>query len=104
GLTGRSLDVAKRAGCVTDQGNRLACGQERFYEFDRVRIFGQIPHRAVAARVKNRVVIVSLDTVEANGRSELRLCGRVGLEPAREIGLQARLVAFGIERWLSTLR
>jgi hypothetical protein len=28
--------------------------------------------------------------------------GRIGLEPACEIGLEARLVAFGIERRLST--
>src|SRR4029077_11642688 len=103
-LTVRSLDVAKRAGCVTNQGNRLACGQERPDQFDRVRIFGQIPHRAVAARVENRVVIIGLDTVEANGRSELRLCSRIGFEPAREVGLEVRLVAFGIERRLSTLR
>ena len=27
-LTVRSLNVAKRAGCVADQGNWLSCGQE----------------------------------------------------------------------------
>ena len=63
-------------------------------QFDRIRIFGQIPHRPAPTRVEIRPVIVGVNTVEANGRSKLRLCGRIGFEPAREIGLEVRLVAF----------
>src|SRR5215469_13726597 len=82
----RGLNMAKRTRRMADQGNRLACGLERLNQFDGVRIFGQIPHRTVAAWVENGVVIVGLNTVETNGRSKLCLCSWIGFKPMCELG------------------
>ncbi len=51
----------------------LAGGDEALDQPDRIRVFGEIPHRPVAAGIEDRVEIGLLDTVEANRPGELRL-------------------------------
>ena len=76
----------------------LAGGNEGFDQLDGVLVFGEIPHRAVAARIEDGVEVFLLDAVEANGLVELSFRGRVLLEPEREVGAEFGFVALGIER------
>ena len=66
-------------------------------------VFGEIPHRAMAARIEDRVEVSLPHAVEANGLAELRFRGRIFLEAEGEVGAKFRLVALGVQRWLSAL-
>ncbi len=79
----------------------LPAARKDFDQLDRVLVFGEIPHRAMAARIEDRVEVFLPDAVEANGLVELSFRGRVLLEPARKVGLGFGLVTLGIE-WGTT--
>src|SRR5471030_3074748 len=59
-LTVRVLDVTQHTRRVADRRDRFAGLVKRLDQRDRVLIFGQIPQRAVAARIKHCVEIFSL--------------------------------------------
>jgi hypothetical protein len=82
----------------------LAGSNECFDQFDGMLVFGEIPHRAMAARVEDGVEVFLLDAVEANGLIQLSLCSCVLLEPAREISTGCGFVALGIERRTAAFR
>src|SRR5262245_36002493 len=83
---------------MTHQGNWLTGGEKGLDQLDRVLIFGEIPHRAVAARIENSIDDLLFDAVEANSLVKLSFCSGVFLEPARKVGLEFGLVTLGIER------
>ena len=72
--------MAQHAGGVADQRHWLTDGDEQLDQLDRVRIFGQVPHRAVSARVEKCVVILLLHAAETHRLVELCLGGGVLLE------------------------
>ena len=96
--------MAERARRVTNEGDGLVGSQESLNQLDRVRVLGQVPHRAMTAGIEDGVEILWLDAVEADRRGKLRLCCGIRLEPMREFGLEVRLVALRIERRLAALR
>ena len=51
----------------------LAGGKEGLDQLGGMLVFGEIPHRAVAARVEDGVEVFLPDAVEANGLVELQL-------------------------------
>ena len=67
-----------------------------------MRVLGQVPHRAVAAGIEDRVVIRSLDIGELQGFCEHSLGRGILLEALGQIGLALRHVAFRVERRLTT--
>src|SRR5277367_571024 len=75
------LDVTEGAGGMTHYADRLTCGKERLDQLDGVLVVGEIPHRTVAARIKDGVEVFLPDALEANGLVELSFRGRVLLEP-----------------------
>src|ERR1700722_12504358 len=76
----------------------LAGGEERLDQLDGVLVFGEIPHRTMAARIEEGVEIVLLDAIEAKGLVELSLRSRVLLKPERKISAGVGFVALGIKR------
>src|SRR5215471_3588237 len=66
-------------------------------------IFREIPHRAMAARIEDGVVVFLSHAVEAQRLVELSFGVRVLLEPTRDVGLKAGVFALGIERRASAL-
>src|SRR5262249_8233652 len=92
------LDVTQYSRGMTNQGDRLTGGEEGLDQLDRILIFGEIPHRAVAARIEDGVEAFLFDGVEANSFAKLSFCSGIFLEPARKVGLELGLVTFGIER------
>src|SRR5262245_16569835 len=92
------LGVPQHSRCMTHQGNWLTSGEEGLDQLDRILIFGEIPHWAVAARIENSIEAFLFDAVEANSLVKLSFCSGVFLEPARKVGLEFGLVTFGIER------
>ena len=83
---------------MTHDADGLAGGNEGLDQLDGVLVFGEIPHRAMAARVENGVEVFLFDTVEANSLVELSFRSRILLESKREIGTKFGFVALGIER------
>src|SRR5262245_17330275 len=83
---------------MTNQGDRLTGGEEGLDQLDRILIFGEIPHRAVAARIEDSIEAFLFDGVEANSFAKLSFRSGIFLEPARKVGLEFGLVTFGIER------
>ena len=49
------LDVTQHAWCMANGRNNLAGGRHGLDQLDRMRVFGQVPQRAMAARIKHRV-------------------------------------------------
>src|SRR5262245_35150713 len=96
-FAGGGLDVAQHAGGMADQRDWLAAGEEGLDQFDRVRIFGEVPHGAVPARIKNSIIILLLHALEPHSRVELVLCISVFLEATSNVGLEAGILALGIE-------
>ena len=82
----------------------FAGGNEGLDQLDGVLVFGEIPHRAVAARVEDGVEVFLLDAVKANGLVELSFRSRVLLEPERKVGAEVGFVALGVKRRSSALR
>ena len=66
-------------------------------------VFGQIPHRAVAARIEDGIVVLLLHAVEAHRLVELGLRVGVLLEATGDVRLEARILALGIERRTTAL-
>jgi len=97
------LDVAQRSGRMTHDGDGLAGGEEGLDQLDRVLVFGEVPHRAVAARIEQRVEVFLPDAVEADGLVELGLRRRIVLETHRQVGAELGLVALGVERRTAAL-
>jgi len=100
-LAGGRLDVAQDAGRVADQRHRLPGGEEGLDQLDGIGVFGQVPHRAVAARIKDGIVILLFHPFEAHRLVELALRVRVLLEAPGDIGPEAGILALGIE-WRTT--
>src|SRR5262245_34175039 len=88
---------------MANEGDGLACSDETLDQLDRVLILGQIPHWAMTAGIEDGVEIPWLNAVEPDCRGKLRLCCSIGVEPARQVGLEVLLVALRIERWLAAL-
>ena len=82
----------------------MPAARKELDQFDRVLVLGEIPHRAVTARIEHRVEVFLLDAVETNGLVELRFRLFVAFEAERELGAVFGLVALGIERWPSAFR
>src|SRR4249919_1942729 len=61
------LNVAKHGGGVANRGNGLAAVVEALDQFDRDRVFREIPHGAMAARVEDGVVIFRRYRVQPMG-------------------------------------
>ena len=57
----------------------LAGVQRGLDQRDGVRVFGQVPQRAMAARVEHRVIVRCLHVGPALGPCQLLLCGSLGL-------------------------
>ena len=89
---------------MTHDGDWLAGGEERLDQLDGVLVFGEIPHRAVAARIEDGVEIFLPDAVEANGLVKLSFRGRILFEPARKVGAEFGFVALGVKRRPAALR
>src|SRR5262249_48156302 len=89
---------------MTNQGDWLTGGKEGLDQLDRVPVFGEIPHRAVAARIEDGVEIFLLDPVKTDSSVKLSLRSDVLLEPERKVGPEFWLVALGIERGTTALR
>src|SRR5215831_6526685 len=102
-LAGGGLDVAQDAGRMADQRHRLPGGEERLDQLDGIGVFGQVPHRAVAARIEDGVVVLLLYAVEARRLVELALRVRVLLEATGDVSLEARILALGVERRTTAL-
>src|SRR5262249_57776616 len=96
--------MAQHAGSVADKRNGFAGSEERFDQLDRVLVFREIPHRTMAARIEDGVVVFLSDAVETQRLVELSFGVRVLLEPTRDVGLEARLVALGIKWRTAALR
>ena len=83
---------------MADHRERLAGGEEGFQQLDRVLVFGEIPHRPMAAGVEDGIVVFLPDAIEAHRPVELSVGVGILLKPAGDVGLEVRLVALGIER------
>src|SRR5262249_10373087 len=94
----------RQAGRVAKKRNGFAGSEERFDQLDRVLVFREIPHRAMAARIEDGVVVFLSHTVEAQRLVELSFGVRVLLEPTRDVGLKAGVLALGVERRAAALR
>ncbi len=89
---------------MANESDRLAGRDEGFDQLDRIRILGQIPQRAVAAGVEDRIEVLLVDAVQAHSFCELRLGNLVSAEAPRKVCLEHRLVALRVERRLAALR
>src|SRR5262245_2254127 len=67
------LDVAQRAGGMANQRHVLAGGEEGLDQRDGTGVFGQVPHRAMAARIEDGVVVLLFYAVEAHRLVQLAL-------------------------------
>src|SRR6516225_2805750 len=83
---------------MADQRHRLSGGKEGLDQPNRIGVFGQIPHWAVAARIEDSVVVLLFHTVEAQRLIKLALRLRVLLEATGDVRLEAWILALGIER------
>src|SRR6516225_9384801 len=100
-LAGGGLDAAPDAGRMADQRHRLPGGEEGLDQLDGIRVFGQVPHRAVAARIEDGIVVLLFHAFEAHRLVELAFGVRVLFEVPGDIGLEAGILALGIE-WRTT--
>src|SRR5215813_12071387 len=89
---------------MTHQGNWLTGSEKGLDQLDRVLIFGEIPHRTVAARIEDGVEAFLLYAVKAHSLVKLSFRSGVVLEPARQVGPEFGLVTLGIERGTPPLR
>jgi hypothetical protein len=83
---------------------RLAGGKEGLDQLDGVLVFGEILHRAVAARVEDGVKVFLPDAVKANGLVELSFRSGVLLESERKVSAGFGFVSPGVKRQSSALR
>src|SRR5262249_33546165 len=97
------LDLTQHAGGVADKRDGFAGSEESFDQTDRVLVFREIPHRAMAARIEDGVVVFLFHAVEAHSLIKLSFDVCVLLEPTGGIGLKAGVLTLGIERRVSTL-
>ncbi len=97
-LAGRVLHVTQGAGRMAHHRHGLAGGEERLDQPRGTGVFGQVPHRAVPARIEDGVEAVLFHAVEAHGAVEPALGLSVLLEPAGDVGLEIGVLALGIER------
>src|SRR5262245_3684031 len=88
---------------MTDQRHGLSGSKEGLDQPDGIGVFGQIPHWAVAARIKDSVVVLLFYTVETHRLVELALPVRVLLEATGDVRLEAWILALGIERRTTAL-
>src|SRR5271165_6798722 len=89
---------------MADDSDWLAGSNEGLDQFDGIRVFGEIPHRAVATRIEDGVEVLLLDAVQAKGLTELSFGGCVLLEPDREFSAGLGFVALRIERRAAAFR
>jgi hypothetical protein len=99
-LIGR-LEQNTRA--MTDGGDRFAGIVEILDQGDRVLVIGQIPHRAVATGIEDRVVVGRLDVGKLDAVGQHLLGRRIFLETQHRVGLIVGIVASGIDRGMATL-
>ena len=77
---------------MADQSNGLSGGKEGLDQLDGIGVFGQVPHRAVAARIEDGVVVLLFHTVEAHRLVELALRSCVLFEATGDVGLEIRIL------------
>lgn len=82
---------------------RLVGLGKRFDQRDRIGVFGQIPERAVAARVEQHIEVLGLDVGQTVRACQGLLRLGILLEALGGVGLCVGLVALGIQRRLATL-
>src|SRR5262249_29696729 len=100
-LANGGLDVAQDTGSMADERHRLPGGEEGLDQLYGIWVFCQVPHRAVAARIEDSVVVLLFHAFEAHRLVELAFRVRVLLEASGDIGLEAGILALGIE-WRTT--
>src|SRR5262245_7542134 len=98
GLPEGALTWLSTPGAMAAQYHRLAGGEGGFDQHGRLRIFGQVPHRAMAPRIEDGIIILLLHALEAHRLVELTLGIVVLLEATGDVGLEVRILALGIER------
>jgi hypothetical protein len=89
---------------MTHDGDWLTGGKEGLDQFDGVLVFGEIPHRAMAARIEDCVETFLLDAVKANGFVRLSFRIDILFESDRKVGPEFRLVTLGIEGGTTAFR
>jgi hypothetical protein len=89
---------------MTHYGYWFTGGKEGLDQFDGVLVFGEIPHRAMAAWVEDCVETFLLDDVKANGFVKLSFRSRVLLESDRKVSAELGFVALGVKRRSAALR
>jgi hypothetical protein len=94
----RRLDAMQRPCGVAHDTDRLAGSNEGLDQSDGILVFGEIPHRAMAAGVEDGVEVFLLDGVEANGLAELSFRGCILLVPDGELSTGFGFVTLGIQR------
>src|SRR5262249_43885243 len=95
------LDTMEHAGRMADGSDRFAGTVEGLDEGNGTQILSQVPHRAVAAGIEDRVVVRGFDVAEPQGVCQHRLGCGILLETPRQFGLALRRVADRVERWLA---
>ena len=86
---------------VADEPDGLAGALEGFDQGDRVLGIGQIPHRAMAAWVKNGVKVGLLHAAKLDGLGQRLLGVGVCLEAVGHFCLEVRQITLGVERGLA---
>ena len=89
---------------VTYRCDRAVLGCETFDQRFAMCIFCQIPKRAVAAGVKDRVEIIGRNRVELDCICQFTLCRFIRFEPLGIFGLRIFCVAGWVQRGLPALR
>src|SRR5262249_37578368 len=93
-------DTMEHARRMADGCDRFAGTVEGLDEGDGAWILSQVPHRAVAAGIEDRVVIRGFDVTEPQGVCQHCLGCGILLETPRQFGLALRCVADRVERRL----
>ena len=83
---------------MTHQGHGFSLLLEGGEQGNGIGVLHQIPQRAVSARIKNRVIIGSLDFTQFQSMRELLFERFVLVKPVSKFGLRRSLLAFGIDR------
>lgn len=96
--------VTQYARCMADKTVWLVAAIKGFDQRDGLFVFGQVPERAVATWIKHGIEIISANVRQEAGVGQCLLCRGVFAEAIGFGRLSVGLVAFRIQRWLTTCR
>jgi len=97
-ITIGQFDVEQRARRMTNQGHGFPLLLERFEQGDGFGILGQIPQRAMSARIKNRIIIRRVYLAQFQGVRQLLFERFILVEPLGKLGLSGGQFTGGINR------